>query len=113
MHVEGEHLLDVVLHLGEAALHIRRRPTAERARARGLGGKDVGLAGLYLQRDHLGAEPETPHAAIERRRSSRPRLTSDFTAMGPRADRAERAEPGVQPSVLAALLTVRPARRSR
>ena len=55
-HVEGEDLLDVVLHLVEVALHRHRLVAAEDAGARGLGDVDVRLPGPHLQRDGLRAE---------------------------------------------------------
>src|SRR5260370_19349463 len=57
--VEREHLLNVVLHLVEAAVDSERLPAVvEDARARRLADVQVRLARLHLQRDHLG--PERP-----------------------------------------------------
>src|ERR1019366_9045836 len=67
---EREHLLDVVLHLVEAAVDGERLAAAvEDARARGLADVHVRLARLHLQPDHLGPERPGRHrvevAALE------------------------------------------------
>ena len=55
-HVEREHLLDVVVHLVERAIHVELNAGGEHACAGGFADVHVRLPRLDLQRDDLGAE---------------------------------------------------------
>ena len=59
--LEGEHLVDVVLHLVEAAIRVEPCPVAVDAGAGRLGDVEVRLSRSHLQGDNLGAERPRGH----------------------------------------------------